>query len=779
MAKSLDHAIPLVLDHGTLVVVEGRESSPRRLAGTVLTWERLALAGILLLSAFLDFFRLNQEGYANTYYAAAVKSMLSSWHNFFFVAFDPGGFLAVDKSPLGLWIQAGSAKLFGFSGTSLLLPQALAGVLSVVLLYHLVGRVFGPPAGLLAALSLALTPIAVVDNRNNTQDSLLILMLLLAAWAVTRAAESGRLRWLLLGAVLVGLGFNIKELQAYVVLPALLLVYLVGAPVRVRTRLWHLLLAGGALLIVSFSWIIAVDLTPASQRPYVSDSGTNSELSLALGYNGFGRLTAGILSHLPIPFLHVKLDFSIVPGISTEIGNPGLLRLLSPSIAEQASWLLPVALVGLGVAVWKSRPLAQAQLAQAQPAGFPMRREHLALVLWGTWLLTAAFFFSVARFYHLYYLIMLAPAVAALAGIGMVALWNDYRQSLRTRHDAYRLSRWNGWALPLTLLGTAGIQAHVLAAYAGASGWPAWLAPLVVATCILAAVALVAIRVGLRFLVTPDLLVPRNVRAALSLSVAGTLSLLVAPAAWSAVSVVDGNGGAWLPQAGPGQGFGGGFGLSRPAFGGQPGGGPPSASRRSFTPPANGFSRGNAPVGTMGGGPSGGGFGGAGGAITFAGSQVPTLDPHLLHYLEAHKGKARYLVATTTSTYASLFVLETGQPVMTLGGYQGWDRILTPAQLSRLASRGVIRFFLLPASGTGSSGGTRSSGGAKAGATGPSQFGGPGGNVNVPSVDAKLSNVNNDLLTWIRKHAKLVSASHYGSSSSSATSGLQLYEYTG
>jgi 4-amino-4-deoxy-L-arabinose transferase-like glycosyltransferase len=785
MAEPLDRTIP------SLVVVEGRDSSLPRLAGNVLTWERLVLTGILLLSAVLDFFRLNQEGYANTYYAAAVKSMLASWHNFFFVSFDPGGFLAVDKSPLGLWVQAASAKLFGFSGMSLLLPQALAGVLSAALLYHLVSRVFGSPAGLLAALGLALTPIAVVDNRNNTADSLLILTLLLAAWAVTKAAESGRLRWLLLGAALVGLGFNIKELQAYLVLPALFLAYLAAAQVRLRTRLWHLLVAGGVLLIVSFSWIVAVDLTPASQRPYVSDSGTNSELSLALGYNGFGRLTAGLLSHLPIPFLHVKLDFSIVPGISTEIGNPGLLRLFSPSIAEQVSWLLPVALIGLIAALVQPRRYrdqAGADTAHRGYRGMPvqtpsregthkglplrLRREYLALVLWGAWLVTAGVFFSVARFYHLYYLIMLAPAVTALAGIGVVALWNDCRASLTNLHGAW----WRGWLLPLTLLGTALIQAHVLAAYASASGWPTWLAPFIAGTCILAAAALVAIRVGLRFLITPNLLVRPGVGAALILAVAGTLSLFVAPAAWAAVSVLDGNGGAWLPQPGPSQGFGGGLGSGRPASGGQPGGGipgghPTGVAGRSFTPPTNGFSRGTTRGGTGGGGPSGGGFGGAGGAITFAGSQVPTLDPKLLHYLEAHKGKARYLVATTTSTYASLFILETGQPVMTLGGYQGWDRILTPAQLSRLASKGIIRFFLLPASSTST------------GATGPSRFGGTAGNSGVPSVDANLSSVNNDLLTWIRKHAILVSSSEYSSSSSSvgssATNGLQLYEYTG
>jgi 4-amino-4-deoxy-L-arabinose transferase-like glycosyltransferase len=420
--------------------------------------------------------------------------MLTSWHNFFFVSFDPAGFLAADKPPLGLWIQVASAKLFGFSGLSMLLPQALAGVLSVALLYHLVARVFGSSAGLLAALGLALAPIAVVDNRNNTPDSLLVLALLLAAWAVMRATEAGKLRWLLLGAVLVGLGFNIKELQAYLVLPALLLVYLVGAPVRVRTRLWHLLLAGGVLLVVSFCWIVAVDLTPASQRPYVSDSGTNSELSLALGYNGFGRLTAGILSHLPIPFLHVKLDFSIVPGISTEIGTPGLLRLFRPELAGQVSWLLPLALIGLIAPLVQPRSYGDQEGTDSTPrgtgypsespkpsagspkpsAGYPgmplrLRREYLALLLWGTWLLTVGLFFSFARFYHLYYLIMLAPAVAALAGIGIIALWSDYRASLTSLRGAWwragccrslclaqRLSRHT--SLPATRPGTAGLR---------------------------------------------------------------------------------------------------------------------------------------------------------------------------------------------------------------------------------------------------------------------------------------------------------------------------------
>jgi len=189
-------------------------------AGKYRLWHYLALTGVMLLAIFFHFFRLDQEGFGNLYYAAAVKSMLTSWHNFFFVSFDPGGFVTVDKPPLGLWIQAASAWLFGFTGWSLLLPQALAGVLSVLLLYHLVQRVFGPATGLLAALMLALTPIFVAANRNNTMDSQLLFTSLLAAWAITLAAERGQLRWLLVSFFLVGVGFNIKMLQAYLVLPA-------------------------------------------------------------------------------------------------------------------------------------------------------------------------------------------------------------------------------------------------------------------------------------------------------------------------------------------------------------------------------------------------------------------------------------------------------------------------------------------------------------------------------------------------------------------------------
>src|SRR6202521_2288968 len=253
---------------------------------------RVALGGILLISVVMNFYELGKNGFGS-YYPAAVLSMMDNWHNFFFVAYDPGGFVSIDKPPVGFWLEVASAKLFGFNSVSILLPQALAGVLSVWLLYYLVRRHFGVIAGLLAALALALSPISILTNRNVTIDSTLALVLLVGAWAVLRAAETGRLRWLLLTAFIVGIGFNIKTLEAYLVVPAYGLLYLLAAPHSLRKRIGHLALAGVLLLAISLSWVVAVDLTPASQRPYVGSTQDNSELSLALGYNGIQRLLGG------------------------------------------------------------------------------------------------------------------------------------------------------------------------------------------------------------------------------------------------------------------------------------------------------------------------------------------------------------------------------------------------------------------------------------------------------------------------------------------------------
>ncbi|HEX6509308.1 MAG TPA: glycosyltransferase family 39 protein, partial [Chloroflexota bacterium] len=352
-------------------------------------WHRIGLFAIVALSAVLNFVGLSKEGYNNEYYAAAVKSMSLSWHNFFFNSFDPGGFVTIDKPPLGFWFQVASVKLFGFNGVALLIPQALAGVLTVTLLYHLVARTFGRSAGLISALALAITPISVVTARNNTIDSTLVLAVLLGAWTVLKAAETGKLRWLLLCAVFVGLGFNIKMLEAYLVVPAFGLVYLLGTRKSIWRRLATLALAVVVLLAVSLSWAAAVDFTSAANRPWVDSTTTNSEISLAIGYNGLQRLTGN----------HSISSSSLTatsnngggpggnggPGGVGENGPTGVLRLLNTQLGSQIGWFLPLAIIGLVVALWQSRPRFKI-----------LDERQRSLLLWGVWLLTTGAFFSVA-----------------------------------------------------------------------------------------------------------------------------------------------------------------------------------------------------------------------------------------------------------------------------------------------------------------------------------------------------------------------------------------------
>ncbi len=503
-------------------------------------WHRIALAGILFMSAFLNFLDLQKVGYGNTYYSAAVQSMLKSWHNFFFVSFDAAGFVSVDKPPLGLWMQAVSAKIFGFSGLSVLLPEAVAGVLSVAILYVLVRRAFGPVTGLLAALILAVTPVSVATNRDNIVDSLLVLVVLLGAWAVTRALETGSLRWLLLCAVLLGLGFNIKTLQAYLVLPAFGLVYLLGAPLRWRTRIFHLALALVVLLAVSFVWIVAVDLTPASQRPYVGSSSTNSELNLTFGYNGVQRVLGTIFgggsstdatTSAQQPAFGGGEGFpSGGPGggafASSGPGGASPFRLFLQDMAGQISWLLPLALIGLFVAAWLSWRKVTTRLPRTQ-------QQH-ALLLWGVWLLTMVLYFSIAGAEHSYYLTMLAPGIAVTAAIGIVALWSEYRHS-----------GWVGWLLPITLVATALVQVYILSTYAS---WSSWMTPLILILSLVTTVVLVVAR-----------LLPRlNIhRLAYPAIIAGVLTLLIAPTTWAAITTQQPGG--LIPTAGPAStaGFGG------------------------------------------------------------------------------------------------------------------------------------------------------------------------------------------------------------------------------
>lgn len=707
-------------------------------------WQQMALGGILALSAFLNLFRLSREGDGNLYYAAAVRSMLESWHNFFFVSFDPGGFVTVDKPPLGLWLQTASAEIFGFHGWALLLPQALAGVLSVALLYHLVSRAFGPVAGLIAGLVLALTPITVVTSRNNTMDVTLVLVVLLAAWAVLKAAETGRLGWLLLGAFLVGLGFNVKMLEAYLVLPALYLLYLVASPRRWWMRVGHLALATVVLLAVSLSWAVAVDLTPASQRPYVGSTTDNSELSLAIGYNGLDRVLPGItiFGHSlpgttqgrgggfngagggrnfrfgaptePNESLLQRLRNLFGDGGGRQTGIPGFgasqpgpLRFISQELGGQISWLLPLALLGLVVAAWQVRrrrrsadpamtvpvnqdsemALAPGTTDEVDPG---QRRRRQGLILWGAWTLSMLIFFSYTSRFQPYYLVMLAPGIAALVGIGLVALWRGYCAS-----------PWLFWLLPVALVGSGLFEYMILADY---PDWRGRLAPAIFALLGIAALGLVVWR--LLPWPRPHLRLPALLPACLA--ALGLLGLLLAPTAWAALPVWNGSGGR--PYAGPAPSYSGSGAGSR--------------------------------------------YRGGGGGFAFsqpAAQSVPSVDPTLLSYLEAHQGSDRFLVAVANAQAAEPFILKTGKPVMALGGFLGSDPILTPNHLAQLVADGTVRYFLL--SGVPTLGSTTGRGG-RGGFGGIFGFGG-----NQQASD----------LSWVGQHCATVPTAQWQSPNGSSS----------
>jgi 4-amino-4-deoxy-L-arabinose transferase-like glycosyltransferase len=489
--------------------VWGRDDAGRR------PWHRAALVGVAGLAAVLDTWGLSQNGFGNPYYAAAVRSMLESWHDFFFLSLDAGGFVSVDKPPLALWLQALSAKLLGYGWLSLLLPEALAGVLAVIVLYRAVGRTWGAWAGVLAALALAVSPVDVVVWRDNNVDALLVLLLVMAAAALLRAVESGRLRWLLAAAALVGLGFNTKMLAAYVALPALGLAYLAGARHGAAVRALHLSAAALVVAGLSAAWLAAVDLTPASQRPYVGSTRDNSAVSLAIGYNGLNRIVG---FHRPAggppPATAAgspgaaRDAFAGGGGFPFGGGRPGPLRLLTGQVAAQWSWLLPLAVVG-GVS------------ALVTAGAGTVRGPRLAsLVLWGGWLATGFALFSEASgIFHPYYLSQLGPPLAAAAGIGGAGLARDLAAGRRRRLLA-------GAAIAVTSAFQVSLLREV--------GELEWLA--------VPAVAAAGLGLAAGFL--------RGRAVASAALVAGLAAVLVAPAGWAAASLGHPGSGP-VPTAGP------------------------------------------------------------------------------------------------------------------------------------------------------------------------------------------------------------------------------------
>src|SRR3954447_6731601 len=353
--------------------------------------ELLVLVGI---AAVLNLWALDQNGWANEYYSAAVRSMASSWHNFLYDSFDPSGIMTVDKPPLALWVQALSVRVFGFHSLSMLVPQALMGVASVGLVYDLTRRRFGRAAGFVAGLVLALTPMTVAISRHNNPDALLILCSVAALWFLVRGLEDGRTRWLVLSGVAVGLGFEAKMGVALIVVPGIVAAWLWAAPRGPAARVRQLAGFGAAAVALGGAWPLLMALTPASDRPWISGTSDNSILSLIFNYNGFGRIDGQAGGPQALgnggPFG----------------GSPGGFRLLNQAFGGQAGWLLGFALVsGIGIA-------AMSRLRRRDP------RTGWVLAIGGTFLASAVVFSEAKGITHPYYVSFLAPYTAALVGGG-------------------------------------------------------------------------------------------------------------------------------------------------------------------------------------------------------------------------------------------------------------------------------------------------------------------------------------------------------------------------
>ncbi|MFD4253971.1 ArnT family glycosyltransferase [Amycolatopsis thermoflava] len=465
-------------------------------------WVRPSVAVLLVATAALYLWNLSASGYANDFYAMAVQAGTKSWEALFFGSLDPGNVITVDKPPASLWLMALSGRLLGFSSFSMLLPNALCGVGSVALLYAAVRRTSGPLAGLIAGAALALTPVAALMFKFNNPDALLVLLMVAGAYCTVRALDRASTGWLLLAGAALGFGFLTKMLQAFLVLPAFALVYLVAAPTGLGRRLLQLLGAAVALVVATGWWIVAVAWWPTESRPYIGGSTDNTPLELAFGYNGLGRIFGGDGNGGGGGGMGGNTMFG---------GETGLFRMFGAAFGLEISWLLPAALIALAAGLWFTRFAPR------------LDRTRAALLLWGGWTVVTALVFSfMSGTIHPYYTVALAPGIAGLVGIGAVELW-------RGRHNfAARV------VLALVLAAT-GVWDFIL--LARTPDWQPWLRWVLL---VLTALVVAGLLFGL----------DRIRRAGIVLAVAGVVAGLLAPAAYAVVTASQGHTGS-IPTSGP------------------------------------------------------------------------------------------------------------------------------------------------------------------------------------------------------------------------------------
>ncbi|MGW2067210.1 glycosyltransferase family 39 protein [Streptomyces sp. NPDC001953] len=670
----------------------GRPEDPR--------WARPALLGLLLATALLYLYNLSASGYANSFYSAAAQAGSTSWKAFFFGSLDAGNAITVDKPPAALWPMALSVRIFGLHSWTILAPEVVMGVLTVAVVYAAVRRRFSPAAGLISGAVLALTPVAALMFRFNNPDALLALLMVLTVHFVLRALEDGRTKWLVWAGVAVGFAFLTKTLQAFLILPALALVYGVCAPVRLRKRLVQLALATVALVVSGGWWVAIVELWPAASRPYIGGSQNNSFLELTFGYNGFGRINGDETGSVG----------GMGGGGGGQWGTTGWDRMFNSEIGGQISWLLPAALI-----------LFVAGLVLTRKAGRtdPARGSFLA---WGgSLLMTVVVFSYMAGIFHQYYTVALAPYVAALVGMGVTVLWEERSRtwaSLTLAAAATATAAWGYVLLDRTPDYLPWLKWFVLVGgLTGALG-------LIFVTRLGRQLALAA--VGLSFVTsiagpTAYTLSTVNQGHSGSIVTAGPAgaSMMGGPGGggmrggfggFPGQGRQNGNGEAQGQNGnGEAQGQNGGRGFGQGGgFGGFPGGGMPSGNGQNGTTP-----QGNQQGGFPGGGTGEGGMrGGRGPGGLLDGANVGSEAKKLL---EKDAGNYTWVAASIGSQNAASYQLATGHAVMAIGGFNGSDPAPTLAQFQKYVAQGRIHYFIAGGGFGGGFGGGDRTGGSDAG----------------------------------------------------------------
>jgi 4-amino-4-deoxy-L-arabinose transferase-like glycosyltransferase len=645
---------------GTAAAQRGRQrwelwKSPEDQPG----WARPALLGIAAVAATLYAWNIANAGFEG-FYSVAVKSMSVSWKALIFGAFDPRATITLDKLAGSFVPQAISARIFGFHAWSLALPQVIEGVISVLVMYRVVRRWTGPVPGLLGAAIFALTPVAVSMFGHSMEDGLLTMCLVLAADSCQRAMLEGRLRSLLWAAFWVGIGFQAKMLQAWIVLPALAAGYLYAAPLPLRRRLRDVGIAGAAALAVSLSWIALYTMTPAGDRPYIDGSTNNSAVSMVFGYNGLERFgmsfPGSVVSmfgggrHAQTGQLGALMHEMQRAGFGMRSGG-GWGKLAGSEFGPQISWLFPLAVLAMICGLlWCRRDDGG---DRTRTGGF---------LMWGTWLVSYGFVFSAMKTIpHTAYVASLAPAIAALSGAGIVMFWREYASAQDSRRQ---------WLLPAAVVAELAWSVYLWRSYRGFFPAARW-------AIVLGGVAAIAVMIIAK-MTRPGR--PLIVAAAL----VGAVVMIAAPAAWAGSALeLQYDGTEMNAIAGPAPA--GGFGHMPPAI------------QRMFGLSSEPAHSGALSRGLGGTNPAHGGTGGWGATST----TLTSSQRAVYEYVRAHRDGAPYLMATGSWSLAAPYIIATGAEVLPMGGFSGTVPSPTFARAERLVAAGQLRYFLLSQPGTG------------------------------------------------------------------------------